>query len=123
MLTRGTAQLQLRNNAAARADFEAARNVNPNDPVVYNSLALVSLAENKPADAVSSFETALKVDGTNFDALNGLLSLYARTQEVDKAHARIDQALAAYPNNASLHYLKAQAFGFQHNAQRRRERS
>ena len=116
-LSRGTAQLQLRNIAAARADFEAARNVNPNDPVVYNSLALVSLSENKPADAVSMFETALKVDGTNFDALNGLLSLYARTQEVDKAHARIDQALAAYPNNASLHYLKAQAFGFQHNAQ------
>lgn len=116
-LSRGTAQLQLRNNAAARADFEAARNVNPNDPVVYNSLALVSLSENKPADAVSLFETALKVDGTNFDALNGLLSLYARTQEVDKAHARIDQALAAYPNIASLHYLKAQAFGFQHNAQ------
>jgi tetratricopeptide (TPR) repeat protein len=116
-LSRGTAQLQLRNNAGARADFEAARNTNPNDPVVYNSLALVNLAENKPADAVSFFETALKVDGTNFDALNGLLSLYARTKEIDKAHARIDQALASFPNNASLHYLKAQAFGFQHNAQ------
>lgn len=116
-LTRGTAQLQLRNNAEARKDFEAARDTNPNDPVVYNSLALASLAENKPVDAVNFFETALKVDGTNFDAINGLLTLYARTKEVDKAHARIDQALASYPNNASLHYLKAQAFGFQHNAQ------
>ena len=114
-LSRGTAQLQLRNNAEARKDFEAARDINPNDPVVYNSLALASLAEAKPADAVNFFETALKVDGTNFDALNGLLTLYARTQEVDKAHARIDQALASFPNNASLHYLKAQAFGFQHN--------
>jgi tetratricopeptide (TPR) repeat protein len=116
-LARGAAQLQLRNIAEARKDFEAARNTNPNDPVVYNSLALVSLAENKPADAVNFFETALKVDGTNFDALNGLLTLYARTKELDKAHARIDQALASFPNNASLHYLKAQAFGFQHNGQ------
>src|ERR1700752_3149626 len=114
-LSRGTAQLQLRNHAGARTDFESARDANPNDPVVYNSLALVSLAEDKPADAVNFFETALKVDGTNFDALNGLVSLYAKTQELDKAHARIDQALASFPNNASLHYLKAQAFGFQHN--------
>ena len=117
LLARGTAQLQLKNNAAARADFEAARNANPNDPVVYNSLALISLAENKPADAISSFETALKVDATNFDALNGLITLYSRTQEFDKAHARIDQVLASFPNVASLHYLKAQAYGFQQNVQ------
>lgn len=117
LLSRGTAQLQSRNNAEARKDFEAARDTNPNDPVVYNSLALVSLAENKPADAINYFETALKVDGTNFDAINGLVTLYSRTKELDKAHARIDQALASFPNNASLHYLKAQAYGFQHNGQ------
>lgn len=116
-LTRGTAQLQLKNSAAARKDYETARDINPNDPVVYNSLALIALTENKPQDAVSSFETALKVDPTNFDALNGLINLYARTQELDKAHARIDQALATYPNNASLHYLKAQVYGSQHNSQ------
>jgi tetratricopeptide (TPR) repeat protein len=116
-LIRGTAQLQLKNNAEARKDFETARDTNPNDPVVYNSLALISLADNKQADAVNYFETALKVDGTNFDALNGLLTLYARTKELDKAHARMDQALASFPNNASLHYLKAQAFGFQHDVQ------
>ena len=117
LLSRGTAHLQLRNNPDARKDFEAARDTNPNDPVVYNSLALISLAENKPADAVNYFETALKVDGTNFDAINGLVTLYSRTKELDKAHARIDQALASFPNNASLHYLKAQAYGFQHNGQ------
>ena len=117
LLTRGAAQLQVNNGAEARKDFEAARNVNPNDPVVYNSLALASLSENKPADAVNYFETALKVEGTNFDALSGLLTLYARTHEIDKAHARLDQALASFPNNASLHYLKAQVFDFQNNVQ------
>jgi Flp pilus assembly protein TadD len=116
-LTRGTAQLQLRNLGAARQDYESAKQIAPKDPVVYNSLALVSLAENKPQDAISSFETALNVDTTNFDALNGLLILYARNNEHDKAHARIDQALSAYPNMASLHYLKAQVFGYQRNGQ------
>jgi len=116
-LARGTAQLQLKNIAAARKDYESARDTNPNSPFVYDTLALVSLAENKPQDAVNLWETALKIDATNYDALNGLFNLYARTQELDKAHARIDQALSAYPNNASLHYLKAQVYAAQRNAQ------
>jgi tetratricopeptide (TPR) repeat protein len=115
LLTRGTAQLQLRNVAGARKDFESARDIAPQDPVVYNSLALVSIADNKAQDAISSFESALNVDATNFDALNGLITIYAKSQQLDKAHARIDQALSAYPNLASLHYLKAQVYGFQQN--------
>lgn len=116
-LTRGSAQLQLKNIAAARQDFEAARQIAPNDPLVYNSLAVASMSENKPQDAISSFEEALKVDATNFDALNGLITLYARNKEISKAHAKIDQALSAYPNMASLHFLKSVAFGFEQNAQ------
>jgi len=117
LLVRGTAQLQLKNLPAARQDYEAAKNIAPQDPVVYNSLALIAFAENKPQDALTSFETALKVDATNFDALNGLMTLYARNKEFDKAQARIDQALGSYPNMASLHYLKAQVFGYQQNTQ------
>jgi tetratricopeptide (TPR) repeat protein len=116
-LTRGVAQLQLKNIAAARKDFELAKEIAPNDPVVHNRLALVSLAENKVQDGIASFETALNLDATNFDALNGLITLYARNQEIDKAHGRIDQALSAYPNNAPLHFLKAQVYGFQRNFQ------
>ena len=114
-LSRGSAQLQLKNADAARKDFEAARDIAPKDPVVYNSLALVSVAQNKLPDAISSFENALNVDATNFDALNGLIALYAKSQQLDKAHARVDQALSSYPNMASLHYLKAQVYGFQQN--------
>jgi tetratricopeptide (TPR) repeat protein len=33
------------------------------------------------------------------------------------AHARLDQALAARPNSAPLHYLKAQIYGIEQNAQ------
>ena len=116
-LVRGTAHLQLKNPTAARADFEVARQIAPYDPVVYNSLALASLAEKQGPAAVSWFETALKVDATNFDALNGLIMMYGRSQQADKAHAVIDQALSAYPNVASLHFLKAQAYSFQQNVQ------
>jgi len=116
-LARGSAQIQLGNKAAARQDLEAARQVAPNDPSVYNSLAVLSLAEAKQDEAVGFFEGALKVDATNFSALNGLITLYARRQEPDKAHARLDQVLGANPNNASLHYLKAQIYGYQRDAQ------
>ena len=116
-LARGSAQLQMRNTAAARKDFESARQIAQRDPIVYNSLALVALAENKQDEAISSFENALNVDATNFDALNGLINLYAKTQQLDKAHGRIDQALSVYPNVASLHYLKAQVYGFERNGQ------
>lgn len=116
-LVRGSAQLQLRNTAGARQDFETAKQIAPYDPIVYNSLALVSVAESKPQDAIGYFENALQVDATNFDALNGLVTLYANNKEVAKAHARIDQALSAYPNLASLHFLKAGVYGFEQNAQ------
>jgi tetratricopeptide (TPR) repeat protein len=117
LLVRGTAQLQLLNFGAARQDYELAKAIAEKDPVVHNSLALVSLAEKKQPEAITSFENALNVDATNFDALNGLITLYARSNELDKAHARIDTALSAYPNMASLHFLKAQVFGYQQNSQ------
>jgi tetratricopeptide (TPR) repeat protein len=116
-LVRGTAQLQLKNVAAARQDYEIAKGIAPKDPVVYNSLALLALAEDKQADAISSFENAIAVDATNFDALNGLITLYARNKDLGKAHGHVDQALSAYPNMASLHYLKAQVYGYEQNPQ------
>jgi len=49
--------------------------------------------------------------------LNGLITLYAKMGQVDKAHAKVDQLLASYPNSAALHYFKGQAYGFQQNVQ------
>ena len=116
-VARGVAQLQLKNLSGAREDFEAARQMSPNDPSVYNNLAFVSAAENKPQDAMAAFENALKVDATNYVALSGIINQYAKSQELDKAHSRIDQVLSAYPNVAWLHFLKGQIYGYQSNAQ------
>ena len=117
LLARGTAQMQLGNVPAAKADFEAARDVTATDPTPYNSLAMVAVNENKRDEALANWENALKIDAVNFTALNGIISLYGSQKEFDKAHARIDQALNTYPNNASLHFLKAQVFGYQQNGQ------
>jgi len=116
-LARGNAYMQSKNYAAARQDFVSAHDVTPNDPNTYNSLASVSIFENKPDEAVANWDNALKLDSVNFVALSGLISLYSQKQDFDKAHARIDQSLNSYPNNASLHYLKAQVYMFQSNAQ------
>lgn len=116
-LARGTANLQLRNAGAARQDLEAARQASPNDPEVYNSLALLSLSENKRDESIGFFEGALKTDSTNYNALSGLIGLYAQSKELDKAHARLDQVLSSNPNKAGLHYLKAQIYTYQQNPQ------
>lgn len=115
-LSRGSAALAQGNTTNARKDFMAAREVAPRDTYPYISLAGVSLAENKGEEAAAFFENALAIDNTNFNALGGLIRLYAQTNEIGKAHARIDQVLSANPNNASLHYLKAQTYGFERNS-------
>jgi tetratricopeptide (TPR) repeat protein len=115
-LSRGSAMLEQGNTQAARQDFMMARDAAPRDTYAYISLAGVSLAENKADEAASFYENALGIEGTNFNALSGLIRLYARNNELGKAHARIDQILHTYPTNASLHYLKAQIYGFERNS-------
>src|SRR3989449_2038713 len=115
-IARGSAEVQTGNTQAERQDFIAARDLAPKDPDAYVNLAVVSLLEKKPDEAISSYENALSVDPVNFAALSGLVELYTRQKQADKAHARIDQVLGSYPNNASLHFLKAQIFGLEQNA-------
>jgi tetratricopeptide (TPR) repeat protein len=114
-LARGAAELDQRNTKAARQDFMMARDAAPGDTYPHISLAGVALAEGNGDEAAAFYENALAVDSTNFNALSGLIRLYARNNELGKAHARIDQVLNSYPNNASLHYLKAQIYGFERN--------
>ena len=115
-LSRGSAALEQGNTAGARKDFMLARDVAPRDTYAYINLASVALAENKPGEAIGFYENALAIESTNFNALSGLIRLHARNNEIGKAHARLDQVLASYPTNASLHYLKAQAYGFERNS-------
>ena len=117
LLSRGAAQAQLGNKAAARADFNSARDILPTSTDSYINLAAIEMSENKSDEAIALYEKALSISATEFNALDGLIKVYAARKDLDKAHARIDQVLSSYPNNASLHYLKGQIYGFEQNAQ------
>ncbi|MDX6269588.1 MAG: hypothetical protein QOD28_811 [Acidobacteriota bacterium] len=109
-------QAQPQNTSAARADFTQARDLMPNAPSSHVNLAAVSMAERKPDEATQHYERALSLDPASFDALNGLINLYASQNRFDQAHARVDQAIAARPNTASLYFLKSSIYGKQQDA-------
>src|SRR6266436_9376136 len=89
----------------------------PNSKDIYVNLAAVSLAENKADEAVGFYNNALTIDSANFNSLRGLINIYAARNQIAQAHARIDQSIAAQPDNASLHFLKGQIYGFERNAE------
>ena len=115
-IARGAAAIQLGDLKAARQDLTAATTIAPNDTDAYVDLAVVSLLENKPDEAIASYEKALSIDPVNFNAMSGLIDVYVKRKQWDKAYGKIDQVLASYPNNASLHFIKAQIYGVGQNA-------
>lgn len=117
LVARGSAALQLRDTKTARADFLAAHDAAPRSADVYVNLAAVALSESKVDEAIGFYNSALAMDGTNFNSLRGLLTIYAAQKRADLAHARIDQAINSQPNSAGLHFLKGQVYGFERNAQ------
>lgn len=111
LTARGSAQLELGDTKAARTDLLAARDAAPRDPASYVHLAVLALKEKMTDEAAGLYEQALAIDNGNYDALNGLISFILVPQKkIDRAHARVDQALARQPGNASLHYLKADVY-------------
>ena len=115
LIVHGSAALQLRDTKTARQDLMMAHDASPNNTDVYVNLAAVALAENKLDEAVTFYNNALAIDGANFNSLRGLINIYAARNRTAEAHARIDQSIAAQPNNASLHFLKGQIYGFERN--------
>ena len=117
LIAHGSGALELRDMKTARADFLAAHDIAPGSADIYVDLAMVSLAEGKGDEAIGFYNNALAIDGAHFNALRGLTNLYAALKKTADAHARIDQAIAGQPNNASLHFLKGRIYGFEMNAQ------
>jgi tetratricopeptide (TPR) repeat protein len=117
LIAHGSAALQMGDAKTARQDFMSARDAAPNSADIYVNLAVVALAEGKIDEAIGSYNNALTLDGAHFNALRGLINIYAGQKHTDQAHARIDQAIAAHPTNASMHFLKGRVYGFEMNAQ------
>jgi tetratricopeptide (TPR) repeat protein len=121
LLLRGKAALRLASSAtsqgeaaklvaAARSDFETARQSVPNSPLPYVNLADASGAEGKIDDAQQQLEHALSIDKTNFQALTALINLGAAWGRLDQARARVEQLASEQPASAQLQYLVGQAY-------------
>lgn len=117
LTVRGTANAALKNFAAARADMQGVINLAPNSADAYSNLAGVAASEDKLDEAVQLYEKALEKDPAHFNSLSNLVTIYAKQNKADQAVSRLDQAINAQQDKAPLHYLKAQALGFQKNAQ------
>lgn len=117
LIAHGSAALQLRDIKTARLDFTAARDAAPHNPDSNVNLAAVALAEGKVDEAIGFYNSALSLDSAHFNSLRGLMNIYTAQRKPDQAHARIDQAIASQPNNASLHFLKGRVYGYEMNAQ------
>jgi len=86
------------------------------DTFPYISLAGVALAENKMTKRPASTRTRYRSRAQNFNALSGLILCMPARPRSRKRTPESNQVLSAYPTNASLHYLKAQAYGFERNS-------
>ncbi|MDQ3917175.1 MAG: tetratricopeptide repeat protein, partial [Acidobacteriota bacterium] len=96
--------------AAARADFEQARQHAPNSPMPYVNLADAAAAEKKSDEAQQQIERALSLDRTNFQALTALINLSAATGKLEEARQRVEQLAGEQPTSAPLQYLVGQAY-------------
>ena len=115
LVARASAAMELGDIKTARQDFMMAHEATPASAEVDAYLATVALAENKTDEAIGFYNNALTIDGANFNSLRGLIRIYAARNQTAQAHTRLDQSIAAQPNNASLHFLKGEVYGFERN--------
>jgi cellulose synthase operon protein C len=120
LTSRGLAQLELGNIAAAKSDLQAVVAATPRSSAAAVNLAKAFAAERNLGEARNWYEKALSLDPESFDALNGIVATDVRTRSFDRAHSRVDQSIAASAGKpaflAAAHYLKSTIFTAQQNA-------
>lgn len=116
---RGQAYLLLGKIDEARTDLKEIVKLSPNSSSAYANLARVELVAKNSAEALTLFEKAFAIDKKNFDALNGMISVYKQQKLFAQAQERLDRVLAENTSQkdvaASLHYLKADVFTAEKN--------
>ena len=97
---RGAARFKLKRWKEALADFQKAKELNPEDPEYWVGLAMCLAADNKIYEAIGIFEELL---GNYPQYVRGhiqLAQLYYRLGVITKGHKQLDIALAARPSLA-----------------------
>ncbi len=94
----GRLQLRLRRNDQAKARFEAAAALAPDNAWVQLGLGELALAEDDTARAQEAFERAVALEATLADAHLGLSRLALRAGDLEKAQKEADTALELDPH-------------------------
>ena len=95
---RGMANFQLKKWERAVSDFQKAKELNPEDPENWVSLATSLAASNKIYDAIEVFETLLAKRPQYVRAHIQLAELYYRLGVITKGHRQLEAALQSRPS-------------------------
>jgi tetratricopeptide (TPR) repeat protein len=110
LLLRGRALLARKDIATAETALTAVAASAPESVAVQIELGRVQFAKGDRAGARATFETVLRADSRNFDALTGLTRLDLLEKNGPQARARVEQALAQRPGDGQLLLLAAATY-------------
>ncbi len=91
----------------ANGFFRDANRLAPDDADINAAWGELFLDKHNPADAMKSFQEALKVDGNHVDALIGAAEVNAGLNP-PAARAALERALKVNPNSVAAHLLRAE---------------
>ena len=83
----------------AIASYEKLARLQPNDPTVYSSLALISRRQGRMGESVNHFRRAVELDPANFNNHRNLAISLFRSRRWDEQRAALRQALVLRPDN------------------------
>src|SRR5215208_6281321 len=89
---------------AAQKELQAAAAVAPSAPQPHYLLGLLAKTQNRPEEAIGSFQKVLRIDANDVGANVNLGQLYAQQRKYAEAIAVLRTGLAAEPYNATALY-------------------
>src|SRR5215208_1544981 len=89
---------------AAQKELQAASVLAPSAPQPHYLLGLLAKTQNRPEEAIASFQKVLRIDANDVGANVNLGQLYAQQRKYTEAIAVLRTGLAAEPYNATALY-------------------
>lgn len=96
---RAITRVQAGDYAGARADFAKSDAINPRFGQTFIARGMLADVENRPADAVAAYTSALKSEPGDDYSLDHRAAAYARLGDVDHAIADMTARVEALPDN------------------------
>ncbi len=101
----GKLYLEVHNLSVAKASFEAALALDPDDSLAHYELAKVLAAQGKHAAAVAAFTRGVQKDPNRAEGLALLANFLLNEDRPAEARKRLDEALQLNPDDATVHII------------------